>query len=377
MIGMGRLLRAAGLSVALGSMIGGCAVPTWVPLIGSKKPPAAPAAPAPDTAEKKPPPAPARKHAEDALPTAKAAPLPDASDVMDRVVCVVDNDAITLYELEEVEAQYLYENKEKEPPAAEARKALRRRLLDRLIDSRIQLQLAEREKIVVDDAEISEQIEEIKKKLGASSQAEFDGMLKSQGLTMEGVRKRIKDQIMVQRLMRRKVGMRVSVTEQEIDRYLADNRQKLEVGLSFEARHILFLPKPPNSEAGWEAARQKAQEVYNLLLGGQDFAEAAKKYSEDPSAKDGGSLGKLKRGELAPDIEEAILKLQPGEFTPPFRSKVGYHLFRLDSKETLSGEALTQARNQIRDILYRQKYEARMQEWIGEIRQRAVIDIRM
>ncbi len=182
---------------------------------------------------------------------------------------------------------------------------------------------------------------------------------------------------MVQRLTRRKVGLRVSVTEQEIDRYLEDNRAKLEVGLSFEARHILFLPRPPDSEEGWEAARRKTEQVYALLLEGQDFGELAKKYSEDASGKDGGSLGSLKRGELAPDIEEAILKLQPGQFSPPFRSKVGYHLFRLDSKETLTGEALVQARNQIRDILYRQKYDARMQEWVAEIRQRAVIDIRM
>jgi peptidyl-prolyl cis-trans isomerase SurA len=220
-------------------------------------------------------------------------------------------------------------------------------------------------------------MDEIKKKLGAKSPLEFEEMLKSQGLTLEGVKKRIKDQIMVQRLMRRKVALRVSVTEQEIDKYLEDNRAKLEVGLSFEAKHILFLPKPPGSEEGWEAARRKSEQVYALLLAGQNFGELAKTYSEDASGKDGGSLGRLKRGELAPDIEEAILKLEPGQFSSPFRSKVGYHLFQLDSKESLTGEALVQARNQIRDILYRQKYEARMQEWVAEIKQRAVIDIRM
>ena len=56
---------------------------------------------------------------------------------------------------------------------------------------------------------------------------------------------------------------------------------------------------------------------------------------------------------------------------------MGYHLFHLDGKETLSGEALTQARSQIRDILYREKYDARLKEWIADIRQRALIDIRL
>jgi peptidyl-prolyl cis-trans isomerase SurA len=117
--------------------------------------------------------------------------------------------------------------------------------------------------------------------------------------------------------------------------------------------------------------------VDEQVKAGKDFAALAKEYSEDPSAKDGGSLGTLKRGELTPEIEQAILRLQPGESSPPTRSPVGYHLFHLDAKETLSGEALTQARSQIRDILYREKYDARLKEWIAEIRQRALIDIRL
>ncbi len=365
-----RWLKAPVLGAALGLMISGCSLPAWVPLVGKDKP-----------AARAKPPAAARapEPAADSAPKLLAADhkwLPDGPDVMDRVVCVVNNDAITLYDLEEAEARYLYENKER-PPTGDARKALRERLLDHLIENRIQLQQAEQEKITVDDAEISEQLGEIMKKVNTKTQAEFEAMLKEQGLTLEGVRKRIKDQIMVQRLTRRKVGLRVSVTEQEIDRYLEDNRAKLEVGLPFQARHILFLPEPGKGEEGWEAARRKAEQVYALLRDGQDFAELAKKYSEDASGKDGGSLGTLKRGELAPDIEAAILRLEPGQFSPPFRSKVGYHLFRLDSEESLTGEALVQARNQIRDILYRQKYDARLKEWMSEMRRRAIIEIRM
>ncbi len=373
-----RWLLGAALGTALSLTVSGCAIPAWVPLIGKGKPPPTGtprnSAQAPEPAGNAPRPA---ESAASVLLTTKREPATETGDVMDRVICVVNNDAITLFELEEVEAHYLYENKEQPLPEGEARRALRQRLLNRIIDSRIQLQQAEREKVVVEDAEISEQVDEIMKKLSAKTQPEFEEILKSQGLTPEAVKKRIKEQIMVQRLTRRKVGLRVSVTEQEIDRYLEDNRDKLEVGLSFEARHILFLPASPQSEEGWEAARRKAEQVYELLREGQDFSELAKKYSEDASGKDGGSLGSLKRGELAPDIEAGILKLQPGQYSSPFRSKVGYHLFRLDSKESLTGEVLTQSRNQIRDILYRQKYDGRLQEWIAEIRQRAVIDIRM
>ena len=364
--------RLHAVLVALALILSGCSIPSWVPLVGKEKPPLV-MKPPPDVEKAASDEASSKKPAEE--PTKREAAA-DSGEVMDRVVCVVNNDAITLFELEEVEAHYLYENKETAPEGS-ARTALRERLLKRIIDSRIQLQQAEREKVTVEDTEINEQLEDIMKKVNAKTQPEFDEILKSQGLSLDAVKKRIREQIMVQRLTRRKVALRVSVTEQEIDRYLDENRDKLEIGLTFEARHILFLPAAPQGEADWEAARRKADDVYVLLNQGQDFSELAQKYSEDASGKEGGSLGTLKRGELAPDIEEAILKLQPGTYSGPFRSKVGYHLFRLDSKETLTGEALTQSRNQIRDILYRQKYDSRMQEWLQEIRQRAVIDVRM
>jgi len=345
----------------------GCSmIPSWVPLLGRSRPPG-PAAEA--QAPKPPPPV-------SAPILSPRDQLTVSPDVLDRVICVVNNDAITQYELDEAELYFLAETHEKMADG-EARKALRARLLQNLIESRVQLQQAQREKIVIEDAELAENLAEIRKKLRAKDDKELESIIKAQGLTMDGVKKRLREQLMIQAVIRRKVALRVSVTEQEIDKYLAENREKLETGLTFSARHILLRPDPTKGEEGWAEARRRADEVYGYLLEGEDFAEAAKKYSDDPSATDGGSLGTLKRGELAPDIEAAILKLKPGEISPPFRSEVGYHLFRLDSRETLSGEGLAQVRSQIRDILYRQKYDARLKDWLVEIKQRAIIDIRM
>ena len=357
---MRRTMRRA-LPLLLAAGLAGCAIPSWVPLIGTDKPAPPAAAPAP--------PPPTRL-------AANAQRLPDSQAVVDRVICVVNNDAITLYELDEAEAHYVYETKQ-QPEPGPARGELRDRLLKNIIESRIQLQQAEREKIGVEDADIQEQVADIMKKVNASSAREFEEILRSQGLTLDGLKKRIREQILVQRLIRRKVALRISVTEQEIDRYLVANREKLETGLTFEAHHMLFLPEVGKGEEAWQAAREKAERAHALLLEGQNFAEVAKKSSEDASAKDGGSLGALKRGELAPEIEQEILRLQPGESSAPFRSQVGYHLFQLDAKESLSGNALAQARSQIRDILYREKYEARLKEWLAEIKQRAIIDIRL
>ena len=85
----------------------------------------------------------------------------------------------------------------------------------------------------------------------------------------------------------------------------------------------------------------------------------------------------LKRGELAQDIETKILSLEPGELSAPFRSALGYHIFRLESKETLDGEGLTRVKSQIREILFREKFETRLDAWLKEIKQRAIIDVRL
>jgi peptidyl-prolyl cis-trans isomerase SurA len=362
MTGVGRGGRWLPL-LALVAALAGCSIPSWVPLIGKSRPPAVVLPPPPAGAAKAP-----------LLPAREQ--LADSEAVLDRVVCVVNNDAITLSELDEAEAYYYHENGES-PREGEARRELRDRILRRMIDNRLQLQQAERDKITVEDVEIAEQLADVMKKLNVATEAELQQMFKSQGVAVEGVKKRLRDQLMVQKVIRRKVTLRVSVTEQEIDRYLAENRDKLETGLTFEARHTFFLPEPGRGEEGWAAARRRAEAAHTEVLGGADFAQLAEKLSDDGSGKDGGHLGTLKRGELAADIERAILALQPGEISAPFRSEVGYHLFKLEVKETLQGAGLAQVRNQIRDILYREKYQARLREWLGEIKQRALIDIRI
>jgi len=110
---------------------------------------------------------------------------------------------------------------------------------------------------------------------------------------------------------------------------------------------------------------------------GADFGELAMQHSRDASAKEGGDLGSLRRGELSQEIEDQILALRPGEVSRPYRSQLGYHVFRLESKETLDGEALQRVRQQVREILYRQKYDTRMEAWLKEIKQRAIIEVRM
>ena len=345
--------------------LGACATPSWVPGLGRKK----------DEA-KAPLVAAAPREAEPPTVEKAVEPRPPASldaSVTDRVIAVVNNDAITLAELQEAIAVYRHENQQAPEPTDE----LVQQFLRRMIESRLQLQEAERDKIVVDEPEVEEELAERIKKVNVKSREEFERLIKAQGLTLEALKKRMRDGIKVSRLIRRKVTARVSVTDAEIAKYLEANRQKLETGLSYHARHILLVPEGADTEAGWEAARIKAELLRTQLRQGADFVELARQHSRDASAKDGGDLGTLKRGELAQDVETQILALQPGEISKPYRSQLGYHVFRLESKEGLEGEALVRAQAQIREILFREKYEVRLDAWLKELKQRAIIEVRL
>jgi peptidyl-prolyl cis-trans isomerase SurA len=215
------------------------------------------------------------------------------------------------------------------------------------------------------------------KRFGAKNKDDINALIKEQGLSLDAVRKRVREALRIAKVVRRKVTLRVSVTDAEIDQYLIDNQAKLETGLTYHARHILITPSGGGSDADWEGARIRAEMIREQLAGGADFAELARQHSRDASARAGGDLGTLKRGELAAEIEARILALGVGEDSTPYRSTLGYHLFRLEEKEALEGDALQRARQQIRDILFRQKYEARHETWLKEMKQRAIVEVRM
>jgi len=223
------------------------------------------------------------------------------------------------------------------------------------------------------DEELAERI----KKMNMKDRHEFETLVKAQGLSMDTIKKRIRDELRRNRIIGRKVRLRVSVTDAEVTQYLEANRPKLETGLSYHARHILVLPEEGAADAAWENARIRAELLRTQLQQGADFAELARQNSRDASARDGGDLGTLKRGELAQDIEAQILGLGPGEVSQPFRSALGYHIFRLETKDSLEGEGLVRVKGQIREILFREKFETRLDTWLKEIKQRAIIDVRL
>jgi peptidyl-prolyl cis-trans isomerase SurA len=288
--------------------------------------------------------------------------------VIDRVVAVVNGDVVMMSDLQEAIVLARRDSRNL-PDGAE----LERTMLNRLVDHRLQVQEAKREKIEVTDDELRGVLEDFVKRNGGERD-KIEAQLQAQGVTWEALRREMREQLLAQRVRSRRVVRRATVTESEVDQYLAQNRDKFDAGLKYHAFHLAVMAEPTTSPAAWEGAKREIESIAAALAGGADFAELARSRGKDPA---GGDLGWLARGELDPAFERPLLVLQKGQITDPIRSGAGYHLLKLEDREELTAERLADARQQVRDLLLQKKGQERFDEWLETLRRRALIAIRL
>ena len=139
------------------------------------------------------------------------------------------------------------------------------------------------------------------------------------------------------------------------------------------ARHILLRPTASMDEA---AVTAKLAELRQRIVSGQTtFEAAAKEFSQDGSAAQGGDLGWTVSGQFVPEFETAMEKLQPGEISPPLVSRFGVHLIQVQERRTTALSAREQ-REAVRALLREKKYDEAYLSWSRELRARAYVDMR-
>jgi peptidyl-prolyl cis-trans isomerase SurA len=298
----------------------------------------------------------------------EAPPVKDTQSVIDRVVAVVNDDVVMMAELQEAIVVARRDGRSlPEGPDLE------RAMLNRLVDNRLQIQEARRDKIEIPDDELRGVLEDFVKRNGGDRD-KLMAQLQVQGVTWDALRREMRDQLLAQRVVSRRVVRRATITEAEVDQYLAENRAKFEAGLKYHAFHLAIPVEAPGAAAAWERAKEEIESIAVALAGGADFAELARTRAKDPA---GGDLGWLARGELDAVFEGPLLALQTGQVTAPIRAGSAYHLLKLDGREELTAQRLGDARQQARDLLTQKKSQERFDEWLESIRRRALIAIRL
>lgn len=257
-----------------------------------------------------------------------AAAVPaQAAQPLDRIIAVVNDEAITRSELEArmtiAVAQLRRQNIT--PPADDV---LRRQVLERLIIDRAQIQTARETGVRVDDATVNATIARIAEQNGTGL-PQFRERLAGQGISFSRFRDDVRDDIMMTRLREREVDSRVQISEGEIDNFLAEQAGVTAGSVEYEIAQILLRVPDNASTERIEATRKQAEELLAELRGGAEFAALAASRSNSPEALQGGSLGWRTAERLPTLFLDAVKELQPNGIAPIVRSPGGFHILKL------------------------------------------------
>ena len=261
-----------------------------------------------------------------------------AKTYVDRIVATVEDHAIYQSEVDNEIRNFLMQTERTSLPPDEE-KTLRKEALNSLIATALLTVQADRDNLRVEEKELDAAIERWidQKKTEIGGDDAFVRQLAAEGLTMDALRDRYRENIrtllLIEKIKYQKILPDVKVTEAEVREYykahLSEFPQKEP---SVSVAHILIVPKP--SEAVLAKALEKITTIEGKLKTGEDFAAAAKEYSDCPSAKFGGNLGTLNLDELNnPPFAEAARKVAVGTVSGPVLTEFGYHLIKIEKVE--------------------------------------------
>lgn len=259
----------------------------------------------------------------------------NAEDIvkMDRIIAIVDKNAITEQELEDkvrtVSAQL--EKQGKELPSEQV---LRKQILERLIVDNLQLQLAAQNGIKVNDSQLDKTIERIAEQ-NKMNVEEFKDALANDGIVFNKFREDMRDEITIARLKEVEVNNRVNVSDGEIDNYLTtqenskDGQQE-----EYELSHILIRTPEESTPEDLEIARSKVEEAMRKLNDNESFEQVSANYSDAPNALEGGSMGWRNSSQIPPAFLELLQNMAVGDVSKPIRSPNGFHIIKVTNKRS-------------------------------------------
>lgn len=308
------------------------------------------------------------------LTAALSITAPSAADqrqVADKIVAVVNDDVITRTELDS-RLRAVKEQLKAQPSPLPPDSVLERQILDRMITASLQLQLADRNGIRVDDDTLNRTIERIAED-NKLSLAEFRNVLEKDGYEFASFREDIRREILINRVQQRQVNDRITISEQEIDNFLKAQRLAGNNGREYHLAHILVAVPDAASSERIQTARQRADEIMEKLRAGANFQETAIALSDGQQALKGGDLGWRRLEELPTLFEDPIAQMKVGDVNGPIRSPSGFHIIKL--LEQRDGERHIVTQTHARHILIRTDEltgDNAAQEKLRDIRQRVI-----
>ncbi len=308
--------------------------------------------------------------------------------MVDRNVAIVNNDTITLSEVNELAKPYFDQVRAKAPAEqqAEGMAQARRMVIERLIDKRLVAQEAAKRNLKVSDAELDSSLQQLLLNRNVTPD-EFQEELKNIGLSEKQYREELRDQILSTKVINSVVRSKVLIPEEKIlERYqskagVAGGQAMynlLQIGVTWGVQN------KTGKTLTKEQAKEKIEEIRKQAASGTDFAQLAESNSDLPSAGDGGALGNFRLQDMAASIRSAVQALQIGGVSPIVEQEPNFLIFkRITSPGSTQNEGVQQTsappdaaeRQRIHQELFQEEMEKHLQQWLQELRSKAYIKI--
>lgn len=308
------------------------------------------------------------------------APSVVQAEVLDRVAAVVNNDAVTLSEVQQRAAPMLARiDEEPEGPQrdADTQDALRRALDDLIGEKLMDAELKDMN-VEVTDQEVDLAIQDVRKQNHITDDAAFATALKGQGFTPDTYKAFMRKQLAKVKLLNIKVKSKIKISDEDVKAEYARMAHAQGQDLEIHARHIIVLCPANAPTAEVERTHQKALQIMALAQKpGADFAALAKQYSEGSGASSGGDLGWFARGTLAAPFENAAFALKKGQVSQPVRTQYGWHVIQLLDTRHAAPRPFKDVEEQLRSKLYREKVEKQTTAYIDGLRHEASVEVKI
>lgn len=332
--------------------------------------------------------------------------LAAGQQVVEEIIAHVNNQIITKSEFERSKDQTRDEVKQQSPNSADELYAEREKdILRDLIDQQLLLEKG-KELGITGDTELIKRLDQMRKEMKLDSLEDLEKEATKQGVSWEDFKDNMRNQIITQNVIRDEVGGHLSMTKEEEQQFYDEHKKEMEQPEAIRLSEILVAPKvapPPASPATTEpsapasetpaqpvvdeAARQaaesaalaaaeaKANDLLKQIRDGAAFEDIAKKYSDGPSAAEGGMLGIFERGKLAKELEDKTFAMKAGEVTDVIRTKQGYVILKVDEHQMAGVPPMNDVLPRIQDAIYYQKLQPALRAYLTKLREETYIDI--
>ncbi|MGD9412143.1 MAG: SurA N-terminal domain-containing protein [Desulfobacterales bacterium] len=297
--------------------------------------------------------------------------------VVDRIVAAVNDEIITLYDLNEALKPYESNIQALGYPPEKTRETLfklRSDLLNKLVDQKLADQQIKKNNITISTQEIDRTIERIKESRSYTDE-DLRAGLAEQGLTIEEYRENLKKQLLRGKLVNREVKSKIVITGEEIEKYYNAHREKYAGETKYHLWNVFLRFSPTTDEAQKQIAFGKMEAVLSQLKQGRPFESFVEEAPDSPESPEGTDLGLYRLDELSPQLRNAVKDMKAGEYSSILENDKGYQIIYVQKILVTDPKSLSDVEKEIEDVLYNEAIDNRYNTWLSELRKRSHIKI--